>query len=291
MEPWDRYGSDVLAEDPLGSKLTASAKVRAELGLVVEDAETGWVGAVINVEKSGGMAVVALEDRRGRVRSFRLGAGFLIDGEPVTLIPAVTHARSGGGRRTASGSRAVDGARARVARASRIWVEGRHDAELIARVWNEDLALEGVVVELLDGIDHLAERVAEFGPTPNARLGVLVDHLVEGSKEWRIARSVAAGCAPAAILILGHPYVDVWQAVKPARLGLTAWPEVRRGTEWKRGVLAALGWPHDTQADIAAAWRRILGSVRDYKDLEPELLGRVEQLIDFVTAEPGFGGL
>ena len=47
---------------------------------------------------------------------------------------------------------------------------------------------------------------------------------------------------------------------------------------------AALGWPHGDQADIARAWRRILGRVHGYTDLEPSLLGRVEQLIDFTTA-------
>jgi hypothetical protein len=113
---------------------------------------------------------------------------------------------------------------------------------------------------------------------------VLVDHLVAGSKESRIAAEVAAACEPGSILILGHPYVDVWQAVKPTRLGLPAWPQVRHGREWKLGVLEALGWPARTQADVAAGWRRILGAVRDYKDLEPALLGRVEELIDFVTA-------
>ncbi|MDR2254163.1 MAG: DUF3097 domain-containing protein [Bifidobacteriaceae bacterium] len=286
MRSWDRYGEDVLADDPLAPRLTESRTVRAELGLVVEDAETGWTGAVVNVEKAGGMLVVALEDRLGRVRSFRMGAGFLIDGEPVTLIPDVTHARGAAGRRrTASGSFAVDGARARVARASRIWVEGVHDAELIARVWNEDLALEGVVVERLDGIDHLPERVAEFAPSAHARLGVLVDHLVEGSKESKIAAAVTAACEPGSILILGHPFVDVWEAVRPARLGVAAWPAVGRGVDWKVGALRALGWPHATQADVAAAWRRILGAVRDHKDLEPALLGRVEELIDFVTAD------
>ncbi|MDR2113720.1 MAG: DUF3097 domain-containing protein [Bifidobacteriaceae bacterium] len=286
MKSWDRYGSDVLKQDPLKPRLTASAKIRAEIGLVVEDSETGWVGAIVRVEKSGGMLVVVLEDRHGEVRSFRMGPGFLIDGEPVALIPAGTPAAAGKTRRrTASGSIAVEGARARVARPSRIWVEGRHDAELVARVWGEDLALEGVVVETLEGVDHLAERVAQFGPQAGgARLGVLVDHLVEGSKEWRIAQEVTASCEPGSILILGHPYVDVWEAVKPARLGLNAWPQVQRGTEWKYGVLRALGWPHQDQADIAAAWRRILGTVRNYRDLEPALLGRVEELIDFTTA-------
>jgi hypothetical protein len=77
--------------------------------------------------------------------------------------------------------------------------------------------------------------------------------------------------------------VDVWQAVRPERLGLTQWPVIDRGTEWKHGVCEALGWPHETQADIARAWQRILSTVSSFADLEPALLGRVEQLIDFVT--------
>ena len=55
---------------------------------------------------------------------------------------------------------------------------------------------------------------------------------------------------------------------------------------WKVGIAEHLGWPHGSQADLALAWRRILSSVGSYADLEPELLGRVEELIDFVTA-PG----
>ena len=88
------------------------------------------------------------------------------------------------------------------------------------------------------------------------------------------------------MLVVGHPFVDIWQAVKPQRLGLQAWPDVPRGTDIKHGTLAYLGWPHANQADIAQGWKRILATVRNYKDLEPALLGRVEELIDFVT-QPG----
>ncbi|HAG58739.1 MAG TPA: DUF3097 domain-containing protein, partial [Arthrobacter bacterium] len=52
-------------------------EVPVERGMVLEDAQSGWVGAVTRVEKSGGMHVVALEDRRGKSRSFKLGFGFL----------------------------------------------------------------------------------------------------------------------------------------------------------------------------------------------------------------------
>lgn len=249
-------------------------EVAAERDLVVERAD-GFVGAVIGVAKG----LVELEDRSGRIRTFPLGAGYLIDGEPVTLTPpAVTPLTKA---RTASGSVAASAARARVARESRIFVEGRHDAELIEKVWGADLRVEGVVVELLDGADNLPAALAQFAPGPGRRVGVLLDHLVPGSKESRIAERVSS----ADVLVVGHPYVDVWQAVKPARLGLTQWPVIPRGVEWKHGVCAALGWPHDDAADVAAAWQRILGSVRGYGDLEPQLLGRVEQLIDFVTAD------
>ena len=278
----DRYGSDVLADPARRRELP---EVAAETGLVVEEVETGWVGAVLRTEKSGGMHVVVLEDRRGRTRTFPLGPGFWIDGRPVRLVAPRARPASGP-LRTASGSIAVTGHRARVARASRILVEGRHDAELVERVWGHDLRVEGVVVEPLDGVDDLAAAVAAFAPGPGRRLGVLVDHLVAGTKEWREAAAVARlDAAPGHVLVVGHPYVDVWQAVRPERLGLEAWPQVPRGRSWKHGILEALGWPHETQADVALGWRRILGTVRSYADLEPDLLGRVEQLIDFVTAD------
>lgn len=275
------YSGDVLAPTPPREL----PEVEAVPGVVVEDVETGWVGAVVRTEKSGGIHVVTLEDRRGKVRSFPLGPGFWIDGEPVQLI-----APRGTGparpTRTASGSVAVAGVRARTARASRILVEGRHDAELVEKVWGDDLRIEGVVVEMLDGVDDLAEAVRDLQPGPGRRLGVLVDHLVEGSKEWHEAAAVMR--VPQVrehVLVVGHPYIDVWEAVRPARLGLERWPRIPRGTPWKEGILAALGWPHATQADVAAGWRRILGTVRGWTDLEPDLLGRVEELIDFVTGD------
>jgi hypothetical protein len=170
-----------------------------------------------------------------------------------------------------------------VARASRIFVEGRHDAELVEKVWGDDLRVEGVVVEYLEGIDDLSARLSDFRPGPERRAGVLVDHLVPGSKESRIATAVARGPLGKHVLVVGHPYVDVWQAVKPERLGLRAWPQVPRTVEWKHGVCQSFGWPHRDQADVARAWKRILGTVRSYADLEPAFLGRVEELIDFVT--------
>jgi hypothetical protein len=262
-------------------------EVPVERGMVLEDVQSGWVGAVTRVEKSGGMHVVALEDRRGKSRSFRLGFGFLLEGQAIRLMPPAPRPSAGpgtAGGRTASGSVRVAGQRAQVAKASRIWVEGKHDAELVEKVWGDDLRVEGIVVEPLHGIDDLAAAVADFRPGPGRRLGVLVDHLVPDSKESRIAGSVMASPGAAGnVLIVGHPYVDVWQAIRPAVLGIEKWPVVPRGQDWKTGVLAAFGWPHETKEDIGLGWQKLLGAVRSYADLEASLLGRVEEVIDFLT--------
>lgn len=296
----DRYGSDVLGTDPRAQHRAPRLRATdqpAEIGLVAEEVTTGWVGAVVRVEKSGGVQVVVLEDRHGRTRSFPLGPGFHVEGRPVILTAPVARSRAnvahgagrrteGGRRLTASGSVAVQRQRARVAQPSRIWVEGRHDAELVEQVWGDDLRVEGVVVELLEGADNLEVMLRDFGPGPGRRVGVLLDHLVRGSKETRIAEQVRRRHG-GHVLILGHPYVDVWQAVKPERVGLPAWPDIPRSIDIKTGTLTALGWPHESRADIAQGWKRILRTVRDYRDLSPALLGRMEELIDFVTAPQG----
>jgi hypothetical protein len=239
--------------------------------MVVEDAASGFTGLVVEAEAGG----VTLEDGRGRRRVFPLEEGaFLLFGERVTLS-APRRAAPVRPTRTASGSTAVHGQAARVARQSRIYVEGLHDAALVERIWGDDLRLEGVVVEPLDGIDDLPSVVAAFRPGPGRRLGVLVDHLVAGSKESRIVARVDHPH----VLVTGHPYIDVWQAVRPASVGIAAWPVVPPGRPWKEGVCAALG-----VSDPATMWRRILGSVRSYTDVEAGLLGPVESLIDFVTA-------
>jgi hypothetical protein len=107
---------------------------------------------------------------------------------------------------------------------------------------------------------------------------VLVDHLVAGSKESRIAADLARTGSADHVLITGHPYVDVWQAVRPRALGIDRWPDVPRGTDWKTGVCHALG-----AADPRDLWRRVLAGVNDYGDVEVPLLRAVEELIDFVS--------
>lgn len=273
---FDRYGRDALSGTGPSTAPTVSSVV-GEDGLVLEHAASGWCGAVVGWQKGADGWAVLLEDRHGATRPFAAGPNFLVDGHLVD-VARPTAGTAPAPRRTASGSIAVDGQRARVALPSRIWVEGRHDAELVERVWGADLRVEGVVVEELGGVDELPGRLAEFGPGDGRRVGVLVDHLVTGSKESRIAASVMADW-PDDVLVVGHPYVDVWQAIRPAAAGIEAWPVVPRGLPWKEGVCRALGWGPDT----GRAWRELLARVEDYTDLEPDLLGRVEELIDFVT--------
>lgn len=261
------YGSDLLS----ARRKPKVPEVPAEPGLVVEDPASGFCGALVRVEH--GNAV--LEDARGRQRTFPLNpAGFLLDGKPVTLVPVRTQ-QPARPMASASGSVRVDGLRARTARESRIWVEGKHDADLVERIWGHDLRVAGVVVEPLHGVDDLASRVAGFGPGHGRRLGVLVDHLVAGSKETHLVNTLD----DANVLVTGHPYVDIWQAVKPASLGIAAWPSIPPGTEWKDGVCAELGWgePHE-------GWQRVLAGVSGFRDVETPLINAVERLIDFVTA-------
>ena len=256
-------------------------------GLPLLHRASGTTGALV----SFGEDHVVLRTASGAERRLRYSPGAVAhEGRAVRLVPPRTRPATdrrnapdlrGGtvsAQRTASGSRAVVGARARTARASRILVEGVHDAELVERVWGDDLRVEGVVVERLDGIDDLAAVVRAFAPGPGRRLGVLVDHLVPGSKEARIAEAVR----DPNVLVLGTPYVDVWQAVRPAAVGIEAWPVVPKGTPWKEGVAEALGDP-----DLRALWRRILGSVHGWQDLEQPLVLAVESLIDFVTDPAG----
>jgi hypothetical protein len=262
------YGEDVMAGDWRRRKVIP--EVDAERDMVVEDVDSGFCGAVVGFE----LGAVVLEDRHGKRRNFPLEpAAFLLDGRVVTLRrPVVRQAPAR--QRTASGSVAVAGVRAQVAKASRIWVEGVHDAALVERIWGDDLRIEGVVVEPLDGIDDLAGALREFQPAAGRRVGVLVDHLVAGSKESRI---VAAVRDPN-VLVTGHPYIDVWQAVKPERVGLAAWPVIPPGRPWKEGVCEAVG-----VSEPYEMWRRVLSGVSSYKDVETPLINAMERLIDFVT--------
>ena len=263
---------DILDELADANRAPRYAEVEVELGMVVEDRASGYCGDIVRWTSEA----VTLRDRHQHQRHFGWkDGGFRLDGRPVTLRrPAARRDDAVATRRlTASGSVAGPSASARVAAASRIWVEGRHDAELLELVWGDDLRDAAIVVEPMHGIDGLPEAVRAFAPAPRRRLGVLVDHLVPGSKEQRLAASVAGPH----VLVTGHPFVDVWAGIRPSVLGIDAWPDVPLGTPWKEGVCRAIG------TDLEGFWARLRNRVRSYADLRPELVGAVEALIDFVA--------
>ena len=276
------WGAQDLSRASINNRPASPRRVELKRGMVLEDLN-GWVGEVVHAERIGGEIFFGLEDAHGRVKNFPLGIGYFLEGEPVEIV-APTPRKTSGRKISRSGSVAVENAPARVARASRIWVEGLHDAELVEKVWGHDLRVEGIVVEPLHGVDDLATAVEEFSPGPERRLGILVDHLLKGTKEERVvAEALAVPGAAGNIKIVGHPFIDIWQAVKPQVLGIPAWPQVPRGEDWKKGILRRLGQPHQNQEDVANAWKRILSRVDSYSDLDPTLLGPVESLIDFLT--------
>lgn len=271
----NRYGD--IYSGHAGKKARVIPEVAADPGLVVEDAATGFCGAVVGFDKSYDGLFVKLEDARRTVRLFAMRpAAFLIDGAAVTLVRPTVAAPGGSNGappRSASGSTRVEGVKARVALPSRIWVEGIHDAAIVERVWGHDLRVEGVVVEQLEGLDHLGARLAEFQPGPGRKVGVLADHLVDGSKESRMTQSLGKY-----VTVTGHPFIDIWAAVKPASVGIDAWPDVPRGEDWKSGTCQRLGWGTPQEG-----WRRVQGAVTSFRDLDSTLIGAVERLVDFVT--------
>lgn len=266
----DPYAGDILSGHSRNTRPTYP-KIPAEPGIVVEVRATGYVGAVVGFERTYDGDFLRLEDRRGAQHLFKMREGaFLLEGRPVTLTRHVPRQEP---QRSNSGSRRVANVQAKVAAPSRIWVEGIHDAAIVEKVWGHDLRVEGVVVEYLEGLDNLPERLAEFQPGPGRRVGVLADHLVEGSKETRLVRNVGEQ-----VLVTGHPYIDIWAAVKPERLGIRAWPEVPYGEDWKTGICRRLGW-----SDPREGWHRVYNAVGSFRDLDSTLIGAVERLVDFVT--------
>ncbi|MDU0477725.1 DUF3097 domain-containing protein [Staphylococcus chromogenes] len=266
----DPYGGDIFAGHSRKQR-PSYPSVPAKPGLVVEDIVDGYVGAVTGFERTYDGEFVRLEDRHGAERLFKLTEGaFLVDGQRVSLTRYVPKQQP---QRSNSGSRKVAGVQAKVAAPSRIWVEGIHDAAIVEKVWGHDLRVEGVVVEYLEGLDNLEARLAEFQPGPGRRVGVLADHLVQGSKEMRLTEAVGPH-----VLVTGHPYIDIWAAVKPERLGLRAWPEVPRGEDWKTGICQRVGW-----SDPKEGWNRVFNAVNSFRDIDSALIGAVEKLVDWVT--------
>ncbi len=270
-----RYQGGILSSiddiDNGPSKRKEYPRVPANPGLEVTHQASGVIGAVVEWTD----AAVTIRDDSGRDRRVRNVPGcFMYAGAPCTLVRP-NAATASGPRITASGSVADPTTTAKIAKASRILVEGVHDAELVEKVWGDDLRSEGIVVQPIDGADDLTEVVAAFGPRSNRRLGILLDHLVADTKESRIAARVDHPD----VLIRGHVFIDIWAAVNPRLIGLDAWPDIPKGLPWKDGVCAAVGVAESWQF-----WKMLVGEVTSYKDLDPSLVGAVEELIDFVCA-------
>ncbi|MEJ4112509.1 DUF3097 domain-containing protein [Corynebacterium kroppenstedtii] len=275
MSSDDRYSGDIFA----GHARSIPRKypeIPAQPGIVVEDLGTGYVGAIVGFERTYDGDFIRLEDRERRTRLFKLREGaFLYEGKPVSVVRYIPP-KEPRQHQSASGSRRVDNLRAKVAAPSRIWVEGVHDAAIVERIWGHDLRVEGIVVEYLEGLDNAPERVADFHPTPERRIGILADHLVDGSKESRIVEDLGQN-----VMVTGHPFIDIWAAVKPSSVGIRAWPDIPYGEDWKTGVCQRLGW-----SDPKEGWNRVYNSVNSFRDIDSTLIGAVERLVDFVTVGP-----
>jgi hypothetical protein len=72
MTSTGRYPHDVLASGWQRAHRPTSTDLVLEVGLVLEDATSGFCGAVLRWERG----LVVLVDRYGKQRSFPLGAGF-----------------------------------------------------------------------------------------------------------------------------------------------------------------------------------------------------------------------
>ena len=265
----DRWAVDDVLD---GFRKPQYPTLEVNIGMTLTHTGSGTRGEVAGFSEGD---TVVLVDGGGQRQHFRAHDGaFLHDGVRVALREG-TVSTEPARKLTASGSIAAESTRAKVAIASRIWVEGIHDAELIEKVWGDDLRDIGVVVEPLHGADDLASAVAGFAPGNGRRLGILLDHLVVGSKESHIA----AATRHPSVLVCGHPYVDIWAAIRPATIGIEAWPDVPRGLPWKEGVISALGMA----TEPGKFWRHVLAATSSYRDLETPLVNAMEQLIDFVA--------
>lgn len=281
MSPADPYG-DILDDPSVGGVNGARrladtyTKVVARPDMELLHRPTGLRGRLWKFTGD----LVVLKDPKGRQHTFEHHPGaFAHRGETVVLVrPSSRPAGEPATKRSAAGGIVAAEQVARVARASRLWVEGQHDARFLERVWGDELRELGIVVEPMGGIDDLVAAVRDFNPRPRRSLAILVDHLVPGSKETRLAEQVRGPH----VLVVGHPFVDIWQCVRPKAVGIEAWPEVPRGEEWKAGVCRRLGW-----GTPAEGWRRVISAVDTFADLEPQLVGAVETALDTLAPIDG----
>ena len=229
------YGRDVLAPENRKPRPGQGPvpTVEAERDLVVEDFEGRFCGAVVAVEAG----LVTLEDRFGKRRVFPLPGTFLLEGKRVTLVkPSPKPEMLGNvGRRTASGSVAAPRQRAKVAKASRIYVEGKHDAELVEKIWGDDLRDVGIVVEFLEGVDDLPPSWRTSSPRTGGG-SACCRPSGRGVEGERIA---AAASADPTRADRRAPVRRRLAGVRPAAVGLRRGRTCRGGSHGRKGVSRA----------------------------------------------------
>ena len=79
--PVNRYAKDVLATGWQQQAKKVVPEIALERGMVLEDATTGFCGAVTRWENG----LVVLEGRGDKRRSFPVGYGLLLEGKPVLV--------------------------------------------------------------------------------------------------------------------------------------------------------------------------------------------------------------
>ena len=94
--------------------------------------------------------------------------------------------------------------------------------------WSAAAAGAAAVLDLPTGASGLESMMRDPMLRPEG-LRVMSD--IEGD-ETRIAQAVEEEW-PGDVLVVGHPYVDVWQAIRPATAGIDAWPVVGPGQPWR----------------------------------------------------------
>lgn len=171
-------------------KSHAFVMLPSEVSMVLGAHSSGFVGEVMKVGKVAGQWQMELEDRRmRRCAGSRWGAAFG-EGQPVNLLPALPASIAPRKKITASGSFHVEH-EARVAKPHESGWRSKHDAELISKIWGADLAFAGIMIEELFGADNLRQILSAFEPSDARRAGIMLDHLVPGSKEARIAAEIS----------------------------------------------------------------------------------------------------
>ena len=210
----------------------------AELGAVVEEVTTDWCGEIVAVDRD--LHTLTLEDRRGKRRTFPLGPGFLLEGRPVILAAPV---RGGGpGEADAYGVRL--GRRPRRQGPGRPGQPDLRRGPARRRAGREGLGRRPADRGRGRGVPRRRRRprpttCATSGPAPSAGSACSSTTWCAGSKESRIAQRIAKSPVGKHVLIVGHPFIDIWAAVKPERLGLQRWPDVPAQHRVEEGRLPA----------------------------------------------------